>query len=55
MFSFTVRVWNKERWDYWDRAIGFIISRCDLFATGHGIANVNDGDFVIHQEWLVGT
>ena len=29
-FSFTVRVWNKERWDYWDKAIGFTIGRCDL-------------------------
>jgi lipopolysaccharide transport system ATP-binding protein len=53
-FSFTVRVWNKERWDYWDKAIGFTISRCDLFHTGHGVANVNDGDFVIQQEWLAG-
>jgi lipopolysaccharide transport system ATP-binding protein len=53
-FSFTVRVWNKERWDYWDRAIGFTIGRCDLFHTGHGVANVNDGDFVIQQEWLIG-
>jgi hypothetical protein len=52
--SFTVRVWNRERWDYWDRAIGFSIDRCDLFKTGHGISNVNDGDFVINQEWLVG-
>jgi lipopolysaccharide transport system ATP-binding protein len=54
-FSFTVRVWNKERWDYWDKAIGFTISRCDLFNTGHGISNVNDGDFVIQQDWLIGS
>jgi lipopolysaccharide transport system ATP-binding protein len=54
-FSFTVRVWNKERWDYWDKAIGFTIGRCDLFKTGHGISNVNDGDFVINQEWLIGS
>jgi hypothetical protein len=53
-FSFTVRVWNTERWDYWDKAIGFEIGRCDLFGTGHGISNVNDGDFVIGQEWLAG-
>jgi len=52
--SFTVRVWNKERWDYWDRAIGFSIDRCDLFNTGHGVANDHNGDFVIQQEWLVG-
>jgi lipopolysaccharide transport system ATP-binding protein len=54
-FSFTVRVWNKERWDYWDKAIGFTIGRCDLFNTGHGISNVHDGDFVIQQEWLIGS
>jgi len=53
-FSFTVRVWNRERWDYWDKAIGFTIGRCDLFNSGHGISSVNDGDFVIQQEWLVG-
>src|SRR5580765_8035834 len=52
--SFTVRVWNAGRWDYWDRAIGFEIARCDLFKTGHGISNVHDGDFVIPQEWLAG-
>jgi lipopolysaccharide transport system ATP-binding protein len=51
-FSFTVGVWNKERWDFWAKAIGFTVGRCDLFATGHGISNVNDGDFVIQQEWL---
>jgi lipopolysaccharide transport system ATP-binding protein len=53
-FSFTVRVWNTVRWDYWDRAIGFDIVRCDLFRTGHGISNAHDGDFVIQQEWTVG-
>ena len=53
-FSFTVRVWNKERWDYWDRAIGFAIGRCDLFRTGHGVTNDHNGDFVIPQEWLIG-
>jgi lipopolysaccharide transport system ATP-binding protein len=50
-FSFTVRVWNQLRWDFWDRAIGFDIHRCDLFRTGHGVSNVHDGDFVIQQEW----
>jgi len=53
-FSFTVRVWNTVRWDYWDRAIGFDIVRCDLFKTGHGVSNVHDGDFVIQQEWIAG-
>jgi hypothetical protein len=54
VFSFTIRVWNRERWDFWDKAIGFTINRCDLFNSGHGISNVNDGDFVIEQEWLIG-
>jgi lipopolysaccharide transport system ATP-binding protein len=53
-FSFTVRVWNQVRWDFWEKAIGFDIQRCDLFKTGHGISNVHDGDFVIQQEWLAG-
>ena len=53
-FSFSVGVWNIERWDSWSSAIGFTIERCDLFHTGHGIANVNDGDFVIEQEWFTG-
>jgi lipopolysaccharide transport system ATP-binding protein len=54
-FSFAIGVWNVERWDAWGKAIGFTIARCDLFGTGHGIANVNDGDFVINQEWLTGS
>ena len=53
-FSFTVRVWNQVRWDFWEKAIGFEIQRCDLFNTGHGIDNVHNGDFVIQQEWLAG-
>jgi lipopolysaccharide transport system ATP-binding protein len=53
-FSFTVRVWNTDRWDFWDKAIGFDLVRCDLFRTGHGISNVHDGDFVIQQDWSVG-
>ena len=52
--SFAVRVWNKERWDFWDKAIGFTIAHCDLFQTGHGISNDHNGDFVIAQEWLAG-
>jgi len=52
--SFTVRVWNQGRWDFWEKAIGFDIQRCDLFKTGHGVSNLHDGDFVIHQEWLAG-
>jgi lipopolysaccharide transport system ATP-binding protein len=53
-FSFTVRVWNRIRWDFWDQAIGFEITQCDPFGTGHSISSVHDGDFVIPQEWLVG-
>jgi len=52
--SFSVGVWNVARWDAWSKAIGFTIERCDLFGTGHGISNLNDGDFVIQQEWLIG-
>jgi lipopolysaccharide transport system ATP-binding protein len=53
-FSFTVRVWNSVRWDFWEQAIGFEIVKCDLFRSGHSISSVHDGDFVIPQEWLVG-
>jgi lipopolysaccharide transport system ATP-binding protein len=53
-FNFTVRVWNQVRWDFWEKALGFDIQRCDLFGTGHGIDNLHNGDFVIRQEWLVG-
>jgi lipopolysaccharide transport system ATP-binding protein len=52
--SFTVRVWNQHRWDFWEKAIGFDIERCDLFKTGHGVSSLHDGDFVIQQEWLAG-
>jgi lipopolysaccharide transport system ATP-binding protein len=52
--GFTVRVWNQARWDFWEKAIGFDIQRCDLFGTGHGVSNLHDGDFVIQQEWLAG-
>jgi lipopolysaccharide transport system ATP-binding protein len=52
--SFTVRVWNKERWDFWDKAIGFEITMSDMFRTGHSITSDHNGDFVIAQEWLVG-
>jgi hypothetical protein len=53
-FNFTVRVWNADRWDYWERAVAFEIVRCDLFRTGHAVSNEHDGDFVIPQEWSVG-
>jgi lipopolysaccharide transport system ATP-binding protein len=53
-FSFTVRVWNQDRWDFWERAIGFEILRCDLFKTGHSITADHNGSFVIAQEWLTG-
>jgi homopolymeric O-antigen transport system ATP-binding protein len=53
-FSFTVRVWNRERWDFWDRAIGFDILRCDLFKTGYSVTGDHNGSFVMPQEWLAG-
>jgi len=53
-FSFTLRVWNQERWDFWERAIGFEIERCDLFRTGHSVTGDHNGSFVIPQEWLSG-
>ena len=53
-FTFAVRVWNRSVWDYWDRAIGFEIGRCDVFGTGHTLSNVHDGDFVVNQEWRAG-
>jgi lipopolysaccharide transport system ATP-binding protein len=53
-FSFTVRVWNQERWDFWERAIGFEIQRCDLFKTGHSVTADHNGSFVIQQEWRAG-
>jgi lipopolysaccharide transport system ATP-binding protein len=53
-FSFTVRVWNRTRWDFWERAIAFEIAQCDLFNTGHSVRNLHDGDFVIAQEWFAG-
>jgi len=49
-----VRVWNEERWDYWENAIAFDIVRCDLFKTGHSVSSVHDGQFVIPQRWLAG-
>jgi lipopolysaccharide transport system ATP-binding protein len=52
--SFTVRVWNQVRWDFWEKAIGFEIQRCDPFNTGHSVNNLHNGDFVIQQEWLAG-
>jgi lipopolysaccharide transport system ATP-binding protein len=53
-FNFTVRVWNQLRWDFWEKAIGFEIQRCDLFGTGHSITGDHNGSFVIPQEWLPG-
>ena len=53
-FTFAVRVWNQALWDYWERAIGFDILRCDLFKTGHSVMSNHNGNFVIQQEWLTG-
>ena len=51
-FSFTVRVWNKVRWDFWERAVAFDIGRCDLFHTGHSVTNLHNGAFVMPQDWF---
>ena len=51
-FSFSVRVWNDDRWDFWEKAIAFDIDRCDVFKTGHSITGDHNGPFVIPQEWL---
>jgi lipopolysaccharide transport system ATP-binding protein len=53
-FSFTVRVWNQLRWDFWERAIRFEVVHCDPFQTGHSITGDHNGQFVIPQEWLIG-
>ncbi len=50
-FSFTVRVWNEERWDFWEKAIGFDIDRCDIFKTGHSVTADHNGPLIIPQEW----
>lgn len=52
--TLIVGPWNAVRWDRWDQAVRFSVSRCDLFGTGHSISSVRDGDFVIPQEWSVG-
>jgi lipopolysaccharide transport system ATP-binding protein len=52
--TFTVRRWNEASWDYWDQAVTFEITRCDLFKTGHSVSSVHDGDFVVNQEWFAG-
>ncbi len=53
-FNFTVRVWNEERWDYWENAIAFVLVRCDLFKTGHSVTGDHNGPFVIPQGWSAG-
>ncbi len=50
-FSFTIRVWNEDRWDFWENAIGFDIDRCDLFKTGHSVTGDHNGPLMIAQEW----
>lgn len=50
-FDFSIRVWGMERWDYWEDAINFNITKCDLYNTGFDIPAVAGGDFVINQNW----
>jgi lipopolysaccharide transport system ATP-binding protein len=51
VFAFSIRVWGLERWDYWDQAISFRVTRCDLFGTGHDVPGLVNGDFVMPQTW----
>ena len=53
-FYFSVRVWGMERWDEWENAIQFEITRCDLFGTGHDVPGGSNGDFIINQKWFPG-
>lgn len=50
-FQFSVRVWGLERWDTWDNAISFLVTRCDPFKTDFDVPNGAGGDFVITQDW----
>lgn len=50
-FDFGAKVWGLESWDRWENAIGFEITRCDLFKTGHDVPCGANGDFIINQEW----
>ncbi len=50
-FSFIVRQWGLERWDYWDHAVDFEIVRSDIFNTGFDMPSGPGGDFVIQQRW----
>lgn len=50
-FTFLVRVWNQPRWDMWENAISFEVTRCDMFGTEYDVPSGAGGDFVINQEW----
>lgn len=50
--DFSARIWGWERWDSWDNAINFWVTRCDLFGTGFDASNPGFGDFMINQEWM---
>jgi hypothetical protein len=50
-FYFSVRVWGMDRWDEWEHAVQFEITKCDLFATGHDVPSGAGGDFIINQQW----
>jgi lipopolysaccharide transport system ATP-binding protein len=47
-----IRVWGQPRWDIWENAISFVVTRCDLFNTGHDVPSGPNGDFIINQKWL---
>jgi lipopolysaccharide transport system ATP-binding protein len=52
--EFSVRVWGWERWDLWENAIQFWVTRCDLFDTGYDAPSAGCGDFILPQEWFAG-
>jgi len=49
--SFISRIYGQERWDLWEHAIDFEVTRCDLFDTGFDVHSGGNGDFVMPQEW----
>lgn len=54
-FYFSIRIWGGERWDEWQDAIQFEVTKCDLFKTGHDVPGGANGDFIINQKWFIGS
>jgi len=51
-FNFSVRVWGQERWDIWEQAIFFEITKCDPYHTNFNNPSPTNGDFIINQNWI---